>query len=290
VGTGFKDYMTEEETRSIFNEILNRHGFAFQARVLEELKTLRTSRDSAYVFQTIEFPTSVGGTNTRIDFIMSRGLGEGIPDFLLAECKRANPAMANWCFARYPYTRRDAVSTFEPVILETVSWSNNNFNSIGRTGRAIAENPTHIGLEVRTKAKGDASGDKGQAIENACGQVLRALNGFVENLESNRQMCGVYEGATLLPVIFTTADLWICEADLSSADLRTGNVDLSNSGFKKVPWLCYQYHQSPGLVHTLPKLGRSTAITKLMEENHVRTIPIVSPSGMKSFMNWASNF
>lgn len=170
-----------DEIRKKFNDGLNRHGYGFHSRILQELKTLREQKESEFVLETIEFPTSVRGSNTRIDIVLSRGLGAGVPDFLLAECKRANPAMANWCVARYPMTKRNTGASYEPVIVEHATWLNTSFKTIGNQ-RGYATDIAHIGLEVRTGRPGDKAGESGRAIEDACSQVLRGLNGFIEGL------------------------------------------------------------------------------------------------------------
>ena len=88
-----------------FAEILNRHGYGFQYAVLKQAHILADSRDSSWRFIASEFPVRVQGFDTRIDFILKRAT-DNIFDqhfFLIAECKRANPAYSNWCFARAPY-------------------------------------------------------------------------------------------------------------------------------------------------------------------------------------------
>jgi hypothetical protein len=69
-------------------------------------------------------PVSVGGKDTHVDFVLRTHEA-----FLVAECKRANPALANWCFARAPYiARRERASE---VRLEQLRWNST-------VGRAVA--------------------------------------------------------------------------------------------------------------------------------------------------------
>jgi len=276
-----------ERVRSGFNKLLNSHGYSFPSSVLKKLEKLHNERQSRFVFETIEFPAIIREKDSRIDFVLSHRLGNGIPLFLLAECKRANPALSNWCFVPFRYMRRDVDYLSDPVIVESINWGGEQFNAIGKA-LAYTNNLVHLGIEVKSNKPGDQVGESGRAIEDACGQILKGLNGFVEWLYLNQQICGVYSGAFLLPVIFTTASLWISEVDLSETDLITGNIDLEAFTFKKVNWLCYQYHQSPGLKHTRTPNNVSSAITKLMEEVYIRTIPVVNVHGIEEFMNWAS--
>lgn len=101
--------MSEEFTQS-FAKVLNRHGYGFQFSVLKKADELARQRKSAWDFEVCEFPVE-GGPGTRIDFVLSRPPRRGDGSkyyFLIAECKRANPALSNWCFARAPFTRHNA--------------------------------------------------------------------------------------------------------------------------------------------------------------------------------------
>ena len=147
----------------------------------------------------------------------------------------------------------------------------------------------HIGLEVRHKAKGDKEGESGKAIENAASQVLRGLNGFVETLNQNTQLLEKHPHAYIVPVIFTTANLWGSDANLSEADLETGvSDDVNKQQLKPLGWLCYQYHTSPGIKHSRSPLGKPSALGNLMQSEYIRTLPIVSPTGVEPFFQWLS--
>src|SRR5437867_2805939 len=87
-----------------FVNAVNRQGYAFQFAVLEKAKQLLASGDSSFGFEVSEFPVQIRGAHTRIDFVLLKRDGKLR---LVSECKRANPALSNWCFARAPYVRRD---------------------------------------------------------------------------------------------------------------------------------------------------------------------------------------
>ena len=146
-----------------------------------------------------------------------------------------------------------------------------------------------IGIDITTGKKGDVAGPGRGAIEDAATQVLRGLNGFIQFLDKNFLLISSTNGCEVMPVIFTTASLWVYSVNLSNADLTTGNVLIEPDKFTKVGWLLYQYNQSPGIKHTAVQLGEIGDIGSLLESEFVRTIPIINPSGIEEFFNWASN-
>lgn len=280
-----------EQVRNSFQKALNRHGYGFQFSVLKLAENLSKKVDqderSRWNFLFSEVPVEVQGLGTRIDFILSRGRsGPSNPFFyLVCECKRANPALSNWCFVRAPRVRRNRPRGVDSLLVETVFQGSEVRPPMTTVSDLTSlKDAFHVGVEVRAPKLGDEK-DKGKgAIEDAVTQVLKGLNGYVEALANTKQM---FEGTQthLLPVIFTTAQLWISNSDLGTADLGTGNIDLSNDKFESVPWLWYQYHMSPGLKHSSVYEPRERIkVEEFIEAKYIRTIAIVSADGIEDFL------
>jgi hypothetical protein len=202
-------------------EAINRHGHAFQNAVLSRAEALFHDRRSnaKWVFDCVEVPVEVRGHSTRIDFLLHQTSwdGAGATRFLAAECKRANPALSNWCFARARYLRRNLEDDRSPII-EHVRYDGGNFLSEPKAfshGREVYA----LGYEVRADKKGDGPPGRG-AIEEACGQVLRGVNGLVQLLRAAPHLLYVNHPVPIIPVVFTTANLWTTTVDLGSADLE----------------------------------------------------------------------
>ncbi len=289
--------MTDEQivqVRDSFQKALNRHGYGFQFSVLKIAENLAKRVDaderSRWNFLFSEVPVEVQGWGTRIDFILSRSRSTSSPFFyLVCECKRANPKLSNWCFVRAPRVHRNQTKGSDPLLVETVFQGTEI-----RHAMTIVSNLTslrdayHFGIEVRAAKPGDDKGESGRAIEDAITQVLRGLNGYVEALSQNKE---ITEGTKtyLLPVIFTTAQLWISGSDLGLANLSTGDIDLSRDTFKSVPWLWYQYHMSPGLKHSsIYKPKDQIKVEEFIESKYIRTVAIVTPSGIEEFLLYTS--
>lgn len=279
----------EPNLSAVFETALNRHGHPFQYAVIRRAHHLRNERQSPWVFEASEFPVEVQGYHTRIDFVLSCwSEATGGPSlFLVAECKRANPSLHDWLFARAPYVRRN--STSRDILVERIRRDGGGLSaSLGRL--AGSENIYHVAVEVKGASKGDASGIGRGAIEEAATQVTRGLNGLIECF--SRNCCYVPENfpVSFIPVIFTTAKIWVTEVDIA-ADVSTGEVRLDSSDVIEKPWLWLQYRVSPGLRHSVDRQVPNeepfarAGLCDLLELEYARTIAVVSPKGVDAFLS-----
>jgi hypothetical protein len=259
-------------------KVLNSHGHAFQYAVLRRTEELADLRRSRWFFEAAEFPVTTGDAVLHIDFIL-RAAQRSV--YLVAECKRVDPGRSRWCFARAPYTRRNA--TEAEVVFQGIR--------LPRGGRPepyihkkVATIPTtHLGIELRGTDKGDGVTGRG-TLNEATTQVLRGMNGLVNHLFTSGTP---NEGQTLfLPVIFTTASLWLAEGDLASADVATGMLPKDWAKAKEVEWLWYTYNQSPVIRHRLasPLPNDSFDLSAVMQAEFARTIAVVGPNGLDRFL------
>jgi len=206
-----------EPTQADARKVLGTHGHGFQYAVLRRAQELSAQSLSIWFFEVAEFPVGGPQNTIHIDFILRSRNGSV---YLVAECKRADPARANWCFVKVPYTRRNAY-TSDLVFQEVGHRSSNLVFAKPRTKTSTLAN-CHLGFELRTSSPGEGISGGGPAIRDATTQVLRAMNGLVDHLFAGGTTTFDREGSTLfLPVIFTTARLWVVEGDLSAADFST---------------------------------------------------------------------
>jgi hypothetical protein len=266
-----------------FEVALNRHGYGFQYSVLKEAERLARQGESPWGLSVFEFPVEVQGSGTRIDFVLKN---RRQPLYMVAECKRANPALSNWCFARVPESlikpSRQEVFVEAACVPDIGAWRTMTSHLF------YSSNIYHIALEVRTGEKGDPGGSGQDAIEQAATQVCRGLNGLLSFFKGNPDVFqGERGGASIigfLPVIFTTAHLWVSDVDLSSADLQQGKFDLSGANLEEKRWLFYHYHQSPGLKHSVGTSKASLSLEEVLYNEYVRTIAVVGGQGINEFL------
>lgn len=270
-----------EPTISDIRKVLGGHGYGFQYAVLRRAEELAEKRRSSWVFEAAEFPVGTVQTPTHIDFIL-RNADSTV--YLVSECKRADPAHANWCFVKAPYTRRES---FENglVFQEVVYQAETLVAAKPRTKHASSES-THLGFELRTGMKGESSGGR-SAINDATAQVLRGSNGLLDHLFPDKYVYhGKRRNVVFVPAIFTTARLWVAKGDLGVTDLTTGRISEDWGELTSVPWLWYTYNQSPALHHKLPSEAQvQLSLSEALHAEYSRTIAIVGTEGIDKFLS-----
>jgi len=267
-----------------FTKTLNSHGYAFQYAVIAEIKRLfeEDRQRQSYSPAASEFPVAVHGSTTKIDFIL-RNVHQSI--YLVCECKRVNPAMANWCFLRAPFVREGGADY--SLIVDGARR--------GHGGECIAaaftlgkdkEHGYHLGFEVRSNEKGEGAPGH-TAIEDAATQVMRGVNGLVQYHISQPSGLDTGHSTLFIPVIFTTAALWVSNADVAEAELTTGRLDREKIELQEAPWLVLHYHQPPLLKHAAPA-SLPTPLGQALEQQYIRSIIIISATGVAEGLAWAT--
>ncbi len=109
--------MTSEIRKGLITA-LNVHGYAFQHAVLKASESLFDEKLSPWVFEVAEFPVAVKGRQLHIDFILRNKHEQA---YFIAECKRCDPAISNWCFIKAPYVSRNLSDSGERIVREYIS-------------------------------------------------------------------------------------------------------------------------------------------------------------------------
>jgi hypothetical protein len=219
--------------------------------------------------------------------------------YMVAECKRVNPALAAWCFVRTP-----GESQYVQVEKLSVTMMS------GRPASAQPQVLWHsdlarvynLGLPIRGTEKGDPCGEGRTELDKAMDQVWRGLSGFVHFLRDNAPSRMIPHGdvstAIIVPVLFTTAKLWGSDVDISESDLRTGK--LPPTDLKPLPWLWLKQAISPGVRHTFhldmtrPKDPPSqVSIADILRDRYLRCTAVVTADGIGDFLGqtlWSGPF
>lgn len=288
--------MAEEPTNTndflagAFRNALNQHGDVFQHRVRTQAAKLSHTGSSRWIVGPPEFPVAVRDRDARIDFILEHESRAGCDSvYLVAECKRANPSLKYWCFAKAPtVTDRDHharwfiaehLTPTRGIVTGSHIWT-----ASGCLVRPL-DQLYHLGMEIKAGGgQGDKQGNPRGAIEDAATQAYRGANGFVDYLKKTLSAQESPHGAVVIPVIFTTASIFTSDADLSGAELSTGNLTANNVPLQQRDWIYYQYPGSVGLKHSLERNGSSQRLDDVLIDEYLRTIPIVSASGIDNFL------
>jgi hypothetical protein len=251
--------------------------------VCGEAQRLYEEGSSPWQFIAAEFPVETASSSTRIDLILRH---RRYPHLMVIECKRSNPAVANWCFAKAPMVRRNRSREYyftEKLVRDKDACSSVPIHSSQEI------DAYHIAFEVRQQGvKGDVAQSGRGSIEDACTQVLRGVNGLAELFLRHTELLGNGQYVVIGPAVFTTAELFTSPVSLLAGDLRTGEVNDHSPGLEKRSWTNLQYHQSPSLQH----IGQETRtypaeLWRILDLEYVRTVPIVSAEGIGDFLAWS---
>lgn len=261
-----------------FEARLNRHGYVFHQSLLIWINQIEASH---WYVHSQEFPVQVGGRDTRIDLILKHRSDNS---YMIVECKRANPALFHWCFAKTVELLPGGAAN--SILAEVVKRT--NAGKVLTTSEPIhhSEKVYRFGFELKSDKRGDpASSGRGE-IEHACTQVLAGMNGFVEYLANHDEILENGQSIKLLPVVITTANLWVSDVDLAAGDRKTGELDLADEQLRSEDWLYYHYSQSPGIKHSQLISPQPKNLRDSLYREYVRSIVFVHPSGLERFLSW----
>jgi hypothetical protein len=227
-----------------------------------------------------------------VDFILTTRSGRTL---IVAECKRADPALGVWCFAHNPYTWRDHYD--HEVVFDCVMRGSESSYAVRNSILAYSHDKLtyHLGFQLRTNQKGDGTGQRHSAINEAVTQALRSTSGIMNYLSSDVDLLKESKGtAILIPVIFTTAQLWTTDVDLGKADLESGNLDLDAVKAQTVDWIWFTHNRSPELSPEprmlkpqVSDLMRSiNRFSDALRHEFARSVAIVSTTGIDNFLCW----
>jgi hypothetical protein len=138
---------------------------------------------------------------------------------------------------------------------------------------------------------------KSRALKDAIAQVTTGTNGVIEELATFGGLLkdlgprDPRNEVRLIPTVFTTARLLVTDTDLGTTSLSDGRLpDDPPFTATDLDWLFLTVNQSRDLKHqqTASK-AEPTRLRELVEREYERTIVIVSPTGVDSFlgMKWA---
>src|SRR5262249_11387564 len=140
-----------------------------------------------------------------------------------------------------------------------------------------------VASEVRTGQRGDAGGVGRGAIEESMTQVCRGLNGFLEFLAARDDITPAGSSTYVLPVVFTTAKLFVSQVEIGTADLLSGEIE-GPMRLEERDWIWFDYPQSPGLKHSIPRKPEQPRLAEVFYSEFMRRVAVVSASGIENFL------
>lgn len=219
-----------------YRKALNTHGFGFQYAVVAEVLAQNQAQGLDWQLIGAEVPISLNGSETHADFIFYSQIRR---TYLIGECKRADPALARWCFAGSKFR----LGTPTPI-LDSLEFRNRAEDRLYLKPGGVNGKAYQVGISVKVpNVKGDGQQPGRDAIGNSATQVLRATNGFIEfcgTLPSLVRHDTMGDSAKFIPVVVTTAEIVVGQTELSLADLASGELPETFT-VSREPWVWYQH-------------------------------------------------
>jgi hypothetical protein len=124
-------------------------------------------------------------------------------------------------------------------------------------------------------------------VDDAATQVLRGVNGLIETFARSNVAAGAEK--FLIPVVFTTANLWATATDLSAADLMNGNLRQDQVGLLPKLWIAYQFPTSESIKHQVARRSQlDPDLARTLGKEYVRTVQFVGPAALAGFLSYLS--
>lgn len=263
-----------------FLRTLDLHGFGFQYAVSNYISQ---KLGLHWTVEDEETPVQCNGRATRIDLVLRHATNRTLR--IVGECKRAEKR--HWYFVRTPFRRKQGQVFFEDVLAKT---HQDGSPYVVRTSLVFdTPAPAHplrwpsgepYGLAFPKGTRGNPS-----PLKDAIAQVFRGTNGLIDRFASVARPGPPMDerAGMIVPVIFTTAILRCSEADLPTADLRTGKVQRAPLHSK--PWLWLRQNMSPDLKHSAEHRGDTPqTLAEWTLQEYSRCLAVVSVAGIDEFL------
>lgn len=192
-----------------------------------------------------EYPYSYGThplrINGTVDVLAETSIGNGDTVLILpAECKKADPKLKHWVFEPHrPTSIRD-----KPYFMFTKDGENSfkqgyNLPNLGYNTQEDYENCVNVFEFSEDKGALSRNADKTLRAYFAIKQANESVPGIVEKIPSlsRRPAARNY----IIPIVVTTANLWITQYDPQDISKETGEIDATRLDLVPKDWLLYHY-------------------------------------------------
>ena len=237
--------MSTELSELLFNA-LNEQGYLFQEACGHALK--KSEEETKWEVKASEYPVSIEGQDTKVDIVLRSKVVNSPELYALVECKRADPSYIYWLFGAPGLP-------FGGALCSTLGFEcrENRIDRPYQASRIVTQlkfeintNGVESWLEVKKSSGGRASNP--QNIENAFMQVLKGVGGFAQEQLNQRGKSRELFKAFFIPVVVTTAELYVAYYETKNIDLSTGKLSNAKVSFgtKKQPameveWVLLDY-------------------------------------------------
>jgi hypothetical protein len=298
----------DQELQEVLFNALNEHGFLFQEKCAQEIQY---STNTGWSLHVTEHPVSLKGKDTRIDIVIrDESSAENYEVYGLIECKRVDPRYKCWLFGKSLY---EASVPAKAQIIKVERKEKNYRKRRDLLARPVQYVPIRMPfnidahlidnwwVEVNLESSKNKRISDPQPIEDVFHQICTGIGGLaVEQVRQRIRTLGDFDEyipeptdfeVYLVPIIITTAPLYVTAYDISDVDIKTGNIDKGKVKFsfskaepELVNWVMVDY--GAGASVTPDELYRNFHGTEPvdLEPYNRRSIFVVNSSHICDFL------
>lgn len=282
--------MSEELSELLFNA-LNEQGYLFQEACTHALKT--NEQLTGWTVRAYEYPVSLWGQDTKVDIVLHAERQSPPELYALVECKRADPSYIYWLFGAPGLPFGEALCSTLGFKSHNEIWSDQLLQAKRLVTRLHFKVLTHAAeswLEV--KRGSDRRTSTPQNIENAFGQVLKGVGGFAEEQRDQRHKEHVPIEIFFVPVVVTTASLYVAYYETKDIDLATGKISKTKVLFgpkgqpaEEDPWVLVDYGVGENVApQPIPESSHGVDPAEL-QKHKIRSIFVVNSKSLVDFFS-----
>lgn len=267
---------------------LNEHGFLFQEKCAQVLR--HNVHRTRWRVHTEEYPVSIRDKDSRVDIILGDESSNSHQIYAIVECKRINPNRGYWLFG-------NPLGTYsQPLLIKLrASYSQGGNYSVhyAQLKLPFDDIATYLinnwWLEITKKDKEKYSSSP-NPIEGAFMQVCIGVSGIAQELELQCRKDPQDIDTLFIPVVITTAPLYVATYDLKDVDLASGSINQDKAYFgprgeqpEEMGWLLVDYGVSRSISpERLDEHVEGISPVEL-EEYHKRSIFVVNSEHIVEF-------
>lgn len=262
---------------------LNESGIPFETKVLQELRNAYNGWEP--VAQ--DYPVAVQSIETKADIVLKHDTS-----FAVVECKRLNPNYTCWMFLS---PGNEKVNRGK--VLSRIATNEQGFTipSIGLRDSFLSNTALHncgrgVAVRIHSASPSKPQGNT-QQVEDAMRQVLAATAGVAQE-EGARHFPEGPTAGSFIPVIVTTAPLFVATYEPEDVSLATGRIDgdlvrfgESANEMTEVPSLLAEYHLEPSRDLEYLDIGIYASDISSANSSRKRSVVVVNSMALKSFFS-----
>ena len=279
--------MSTELSDLLFNA-LNEQGYLFQEACKHTLKAREKSTE--WEVKASEYPVSLEEQDTKVDIVL-RSKQSSPELYALVECKRADPAYIYWVFGTH--------GAFGDALCSTLGFECRQITS-GQPYQAYRlleqlhfRMTTYDAINwLEAKRGSNRRVSTPQNIENAFVQVLKGVGGFAQEQLDQRRKGSTLFKTFFVPVVVTTASLYVAYYKPGDVDLSTGKIGKDKVLFgpqgqpaEEEPWVLVDYGVGENVAtKPIPESYHGVDPNEL-QKHKIRSIFVVNSKSLVRFFS-----